>query len=292
MSRVLIIEVSSSTESPWGSWQFENSNRIAFRIGDDGEINQYINIKAIATIKSDDKDIVIWINGLHDGEKEGLKSHLSIFYKNNDITESFVTYHDADFAEFHKEIEKSLSNIAPKYNDYGSTAFKEGKQFELIRTEGKLNSKASFDDFKRCFFLNSPDILSFAIHKINGIVGALSLDLQLLEESGFDESLLKELSEKWQQRKDAEKNLSKYINGDYNSLKKLADTWKISIEIELTEFNATLEILRTNEKEKEMKLRKQLPIFKEWCNKFLSGIDEFDQAVRKAEKEEAAKRNG
>lgn len=267
-------------------WLFSDNYFIAYKIDDSDQLDYPKDLKKIKC----DKNCIIWIKWQDD--KKEVVNLLHPFLENHQNCEIYLTYHDSGLTRI-------LLNKEVKIRPY-SLISKNKNQFKKIIKDTPqkthLNANAPFDDIFTCFFLNPPDVLAQVIHKVNGILSTLDLDLQTLLDCDFRDDIWSEIKKSYRYR-NIKKDVEEWINGDETSLKKMVEQEKsrnknIKKEFEvissLFENNSIkpLDDILTGFKAGKIKakkidiLRDNIEDFRDWYEKILKAFEKFIEIVK------------
>jgi len=242
------------------------------------------------------KNCIIWIRW--ESDKIKVAKMLLQFVKINKECEIYLTCHDAGLVLNGLGVEMSRYGIKDKQYTLSK---KNMKQFAkiIVETSEKiyLEAKASFDDIFNCFFLNSPDVLALIIHKVNGILSTLDLDLQTLQDCDFRNDIWDEIKNNYHQRiildvvkqfiiegdiclknfVEQEKQWNKKIDKEFLILAGLIennDEVKPIIEIER-------ELKLNYPKETQKKIIKyNIKLFRDWYNQVLTAFEKIIETLK------------
>lgn len=295
--RILIIQTSKEEKTEgeriiggdeWTDvWRLDKNSRIALKKG--SKDIYYCDFDELDKIEiEDDEDAILWIRG-QKNLKEVLEPFKNIVVKfENKNYYIYFKYHEKDIID--QAIGQSKMK---KFSQYGLTSETQFKRILKIDKDGKyLDKMAPFEDIFNCFFLHPPDVLALVIHKVNGILSTLDLDLQTLMDCDFRDDIWDDIINSYLQKNVLE-DVKKWIDGDEISLKRLEDQEKIKnkiIEKKFKEISSLFnrddsikplnEILSGFEANQQQKVRDNIEKFREWYKKLLMAFENFIEIVK------------
>lgn len=303
--RILIIQTSKEKKNEsdrfiggdeWTNvWRLDEKSKIALK--KESKDIYYCDFDKLDKIGIEgNEDAILWIRGQKNLE-EVLEPFKNIVYKFTDKSYNiYFKYHEHNLID-----EKIGQEKMVKFSEYGLTSENQFKRILKIDDDGKkyLDKMAPFEDIFTCFFLNPPDVLALVIHKVNGILSTLDLDIQTLLDCNFRKDIWDDIQNTYQNKKiiddvknwidkngcslkrmvEQEKNENKYIEKGFNAISSLIEETD-----SIKPLKNILSIFEINQSECETDqmdmIRDNIEGFRNWYKELLAAFEEFIEIMK------------
>jgi hypothetical protein len=212
MNKVLVVVTSyrkisgriySGADEWCDGWRFLDEEQIKLRRKSQAKPITVESLDALAPLISE--DAIVWVRG-KDQETFPTSEMVELIRELRMKHKVYLSYHD----EF---VGVQIANKLGDWNGILGYSLSSGIKLEtfkpIIKTDKRgrnhLDAEADFNEFFRFFRLKPEDVFSLVLHKINGALAVIDLDLQYLEDRRFETTAWKRVSDSYKEGRATEK---------------------------------------------------------------------------------------